>query len=84
MIAIAHRTLPTLQALFAPCRAAGVTADSTLELLRRLMAAGNESGALHLLNLLGFTWAPPKECAACGNTECACAEVEAVTKAVMS
>jgi hypothetical protein len=57
-IAIAHGTLPTASALFAPCRAAGVTADSALRVLRSLMMKERLADALRLLNSLGFTWQP--------------------------
>lgn len=56
MITIAPGTLPTPNALHAPCRAAGVTAATTLEVLRALLRKGRTDDARRLLNAVGFDW----------------------------
>lgn len=76
-----YGTLPTrsfLASRLGAGRKPGV--DEHLAALRCLMSAGNELGALRMLNALGFDWLPSKAtCPTCGVVgECMCADVEAV------
>ena len=78
---LVYGTLPTASALFAPCRAAGVTADAVLRALRRLMLLGRHREALGLLHALGFTWKPLAGCT-CATVPCLCDDVRAVAEAL--